>query len=168
MRPVGNWLAERIKFSGTSNENKAICILRLESGDFQVQSGLVPRLELTSWVQSHFNFNWLELSMMWVWLFRGRKPTVMFRGSLTAADPKRPSRFPDSGRSAKPGAFELEFSEPAIGDLNLPANCGYRSLEKLTSTNGRLPIRYLPLAIARCQAVGRPIRSSSQRWEYDS
>jgi hypothetical protein len=38
------------------------------------------------------------------------------------------------------------------------ANCGYRSLEKLTSTNGRLPIRYLPLAIARCQAVGRPIR----------
>jgi hypothetical protein len=36
------------------------------------------------------------------------------------------------------------------------ANCGYRSLEKLTSTNGRLPIRYLPLAIARCQAVGRP------------
>ena len=41
--------------------------------------------------------------------------------SLSAGDPKRPSRFPDSGRSAKPGAFELEFSEPAIGDLNLPA-----------------------------------------------
>lgn len=42
-----------------------------------------------------------------------------------------------------------------VGGLST-ANCGYRSLEKLASTNGRLLIRSLPLAIARCQAVGRP------------
>lgn len=60
-------------------------------------------------MQSHFNFNWLELSMMWVWLFRGRKPTVMFRGSLTAADPKRPDDdFMDEGCLL---IFKLPFAE---------------------------------------------------------
>jgi hypothetical protein len=40
---------------------------------------------------------------------------------MSAACPKRPARFPDSGRSGKPGFFELESTEPAIRDLNLPA-----------------------------------------------
>lgn len=47
--------------------------------------------------------------MMWVWLFRGRKPTVMFRGSLTAADPKRPDDdFMDEGCLL---IFKLPFAE---------------------------------------------------------
>jgi hypothetical protein len=31
--------------------------------------------------------------------------------------PKRPSQFPDSGRSAKPGFFELESSEADVANL---------------------------------------------------
>lgn len=37
----------------------AICILRLDSGDFEVQSGSVPRLEAASLAQPQCNFNWL-------------------------------------------------------------------------------------------------------------
>jgi hypothetical protein len=37
--------------------------------------------------------------------------------------PFRSSRFPDTGRSAKPGVFEVECSEPAIRDLTHSANC---------------------------------------------
>jgi len=36
----------------------------------------------------------------------------------------RSSQFPDSGRSAKLGIFELDSSEPDVGDLTHPAMSG--------------------------------------------
>jgi hypothetical protein len=47
--------------------------------------------------------------------------------------PKRPSRFPYSSRSAKPGVFELECSEPASGDLTHPAISGHSGILNATS-----------------------------------
>ena len=44
-----------------------------------------------------------------------------FRG---AYDPKRPISFLPAGQSAKSRFRELDRSEVAIGDLNLPANNG--------------------------------------------
>lgn len=44
--------------------------------------------------------------------------------SISAPDPKRPSRFPDSCRSTNPEFFELEFSEADVADLTLPAITG--------------------------------------------
>jgi hypothetical protein len=42
---------------------------------------------------------------------------------MSARCPNRPSRFPDSCRSAKLGIFVLGCSEADIGDLTLPATC---------------------------------------------
>ncbi len=43
------------------------------------------------------------------------------RWRLSTLCPERPARFLDSGRSAKPNFCEMEFYEPAVGVLTLPA-----------------------------------------------
>ena len=50
---------------------------------------------------------------------------------MTAIDPQRPIRFLQTGQSAKSRFCELECSEAAIGDLNLPAmTCRWRFFRK--------------------------------------
>ncbi len=53
------------------------------------------------------------------------------RFATPGSDPQRPIRFLQTGQSAKSRFCELECSEAAIGDLNLPARNGrWRSLPK--------------------------------------
>ena len=48
---------------------------------------------------------------------------------MAAPCPIRSSRFPDNGRSAKPGVFELKFSEADVGDITQSAD----AVEKLAN-----------------------------------
>jgi hypothetical protein len=58
-------------------------------------------------------------------LFAGLLP-FKFSGCPAAGCPIRSSQFPDSGRSAKLGFFELDSSEPDVGDLTQSARSGQR------------------------------------------
>ena len=57
-----------------------------------------------------------------------------FPGRPAAGCPFRSSRFPDTGRSAKPGVFEVECSEPAIRDLTHSARRGPTGLRPKAAT----------------------------------
>ena len=65
--------------------------------------------------------------------------------------PFRSSRFPDTGRSAKPGVFEVECSEPAIRDLTHSAiSCRRRRRRNFSScgqANDRFTASNLKLAM---------------------
>lgn len=64
----------------------------------------------------------------------------------------RSSQFPDSGRSAKLGIFELDSSEPDVGDLTHPANCGHSDGYKSLDPNGWKQIRQQTLSLSHIQA----------------
>ena len=56
--------------------------------------------------------------------FNGGNSASNLKAPLSTACPFRPVKFLQSGRSAKSAFYQPGFSEPAVGDLNLPAMKG--------------------------------------------